>query len=87
MFLTLLQVARPVILKAPTLAMIVAIAQSGIAPFADLSPHDTPFGTSLSPLFYVRASQELHELPLFIDDTGALPIAALSARARRLKRQ
>ena len=35
----------------------------------------------------VRASQELHELPLFIDDTGALPIAALSARARRLKRQ
>lgn len=35
----------------------------------------------------VRAAQELHELPLFIDDTGALPIAALSARARRLKRQ
>ena len=35
----------------------------------------------------VAASQELHELPLFIDDTGALPISALSARARRLKRQ
>ena len=34
----------------------------------------------------VRASQELGALPLFIDDTPALSIAALRTRARRLKR-
>jgi replicative DNA helicase len=34
-----------------------------------------------------RASQELSELPLFIDDTPALTIAGLRARARRLKRR
>ena len=34
----------------------------------------------------VRASQELGALPLFIDDTPALTIAALRTRARRLKR-
>jgi replicative DNA helicase len=34
-----------------------------------------------------RASEELHDLPLFIDDTPALTIAALRTRARRLKRQ
>jgi len=33
------------------------------------------------------ASQTLAELPLFIDDTPALSIAALRARARRLKRR
>jgi replicative DNA helicase len=33
------------------------------------------------------ASQRLAELPLFIDDTPALSIAALRARARRLKRR
>ena len=32
-------------------------------------------------------SQELHELPLYIDDTPALTIAGLRARARRLKRR
>ena len=35
----------------------------------------------------VQASQDMEELPLFIDDTGAISIAALRARARRLKRQ
>jgi replicative DNA helicase len=35
----------------------------------------------------VRVSQELNDLPLYIDDTGALSISALTARARRLKRQ
>ena len=35
----------------------------------------------------VFASQRLHTLPLFIDDTPALSIAALRTRARRLKRQ
>lgn len=34
-----------------------------------------------------RASQRLAELPLYIDDTPALTIAALRARARRLKRR
>jgi replicative DNA helicase len=34
-----------------------------------------------------RASRELLELPLFIDDTPALTIAALRTRARRLQRQ
>ncbi len=35
----------------------------------------------------VVASQELHRLPLFIDDTPALTVSALRTRARRLKRQ
>ena len=34
-----------------------------------------------------RASQDLAELPLYIDDTPALTIASLRARARRLKRR
>ena len=34
-----------------------------------------------------RAAAELNNLPLFIDDTPALTIAALRTRARRLKRQ
>jgi replicative DNA helicase len=34
-----------------------------------------------------RASQRLAELPLYIDDTPALSIAALRSRARRLKRR
>ncbi len=35
----------------------------------------------------VRASQEMEGLPLFIDDSPALTIAGLRARARRLKRR
>jgi replicative DNA helicase len=35
----------------------------------------------------VRASQEIESLPIFIDDTPALTVAGLRARARRLKRQ
>ena len=34
-----------------------------------------------------RAAGELHNLPLYIDDTPGLTIAALRTRARRLKRQ
>lgn len=34
-----------------------------------------------------RAAQELEDLPLYIDDTPGLTIAALRTRARRLKRQ
>jgi len=35
----------------------------------------------------VHASQALHEIPIFIDDTPALTVSALRTRARRLKRQ
>ncbi len=35
----------------------------------------------------VRASQEIESLPIYIDDTPALTVAGLRARARRLKRQ
>ena len=35
----------------------------------------------------VVASQELHRLPIFIDDTPALSVSALRTRARRLKRE
>ena len=34
----------------------------------------------------VVASQQLHQLPIFIDDTPALSVSALRTRARRLKR-
>lgn len=34
-----------------------------------------------------EAAREINELPLYIDDTGGLSIAALSARARRLQRR
>ena len=33
------------------------------------------------------AAEEMHNIPLFIDQTGGLSIAQLAARARRLKRQ
>ena len=35
----------------------------------------------------VAAARDLNDAPLFIDHTGATPIATLAARARRLKRQ
>ncbi len=35
----------------------------------------------------MQASQDLNELPLFIDQTGGISIAQLASRARRLKRQ
>lgn len=35
----------------------------------------------------VQASQALHQVPVFIDDTPALTVSALRTRARRLKRQ
>ncbi len=37
-------------------------------------------------LRYLEAARALEEIPLYIDDTPALPIASLAARARRLKR-
>ncbi len=35
---------------------------------------------------YLRAAQELESCPLYIDDTPALPVSQVAARARRLKR-
>ena len=35
---------------------------------------------------YLRAAQDLEACPLYIDDTPALPISQVAARARRLKR-
>ncbi len=35
----------------------------------------------------VQVSQEMSRIPLYIDDTGGISIAQLSARARKLKRQ
>ncbi|MEM7617679.1 MAG: replicative DNA helicase [Pseudomonadota bacterium] len=35
----------------------------------------------------IKASNKLHQLPFFIDDTPAISISALRTRARRLKRQ
>ncbi len=35
----------------------------------------------------IQANQELHNLPIFIDDTPALSISAIRTRARRLKRK
>ena len=36
---------------------------------------------------FVEAAQELEKMPFYIDDTPALPISTLAARARRLKRK
>ncbi len=36
---------------------------------------------------FIEASKDLETCPLYIDDTPALPISTLAARARRLKRQ
>lgn len=36
---------------------------------------------------FIEAAKDLESCPLFIDDTPALPISTLAARARRLKRQ
>ena len=36
---------------------------------------------------FIDVAIELERIPLYIDDTAALPISALAARARRLKRQ
>lgn len=36
---------------------------------------------------FIEAARDLERIPLYIDDTPALPISTLAARARRLKRQ
>ncbi len=54
-----------------------------------LSSHDIRTGRLAHEDFgkLVAASQELHALPLFIDDTPAITISAMRTRCRRLARQ
>jgi replicative DNA helicase len=71
------------------LAMRLLAEHSGI-PSPRLRKGDLKKGTSEEDDEFrrvVRAAKELHDLPLHIDDTGGLSIAALAARARRLRRQ
>jgi len=55
---------------------------------AEISSDRIRKGTISEPEFaeLVRVSQDIQSVPLFIDDTPAIPIAQLTARARRLKR-
>ncbi|MFZ5747419.1 MAG: replicative DNA helicase [Pseudomonadota bacterium] len=56
---------------------------------AEISSEKLRTGKITTPEFlkFARAAGELESLPLFIDDTPGLSIAALRTRARRLKRQ
>ncbi len=56
---------------------------------ASIPSHKIRTGNVRDPEFrrFVEAAVELENAPLYIDDTPALPISALAARARRLKRQ
>lgn len=60
-----------------------------LAERARLSSHEIRTGRLAHDDFgkLVAASQELHSIPLFIDDTPALTIAAMRTRCRRLARQ
>ncbi len=70
-------------MSADQLATRVLAEQSGI------SSEDLRMGKISQAEFrnLARAAAELQELPLYIDDTPGLTIAALRSRARRLKRQ
>ncbi len=56
---------------------------------AEVSSEDIRKGKMTESEFrrFVDAAKELEACPLFIDDTPALPISQLAARARRLKRE
>lgn len=60
-----------------------------LAEQAEISSHKIRQGEMSNDEFerLVVAAQELHRLPLFIDDTPALSISAVRTRSRRLKRQ
>lgn len=55
---------------------------------AEIDSHSIRSGDMTEEEFrrFVEAAKELETCPLFIDDTPALPISQLAARARRLKR-
>ncbi len=60
-----------------------------LAEVSGVSSHDIRRGEIGKDAFpeFVKASQTLSSIPLFIDDTAALSVSALRTRARRLKRQ
>lgn len=65
------------------------LAQRILAAEADVDSHSLRRG-GLRPEDFdrlIRATQEIESLPLFVDDTPALPISSARSRARRLKRQ
>lgn len=59
-----------------------------LAEAAEISSHKIRQGDMTEEEFrrFVEAAKSLESCPLYIDDTPALPIAQLAARARRLKR-
>ena len=59
-----------------------------LAEASEISSHRIRQGDMTEAEFrrFVEAAKELEACPLFIDDTPALPISQLAARARRLKR-
>ncbi|WP_319824167.1 replicative DNA helicase [Thalassovita sp.] len=59
-----------------------------LAEASEISSHRIRQGDMTEQEFrrFVEAAKELEACPLFIDDTPALPISQLAARARRLKR-
>ncbi|MDO5620175.1 MAG: replicative DNA helicase [Paracoccus sp. (in: a-proteobacteria)] len=59
-----------------------------LAEAAEVSSHRIRSGDMTEDEFrkFLQAAHDLQECPLFIDDTPALPINQLAARARRLKR-
>lgn len=59
-----------------------------LAEASEISSHKIRQGDMTEEEFrrFVEAAKELESCPLFIDDTAAIPIAQLAARARRLKR-
>ena len=59
-----------------------------LAEASEISSHKIRQGDMTEGEFrrFVEAAKELEACPLYIDDTAAIPISQLSARARRLKR-
>ncbi len=59
-----------------------------LAEASEISSHKIRQGDMTEEEFrrFVQAAKDLESCPLFIDDTPALPISQLAARARRLKR-
>lgn len=59
-----------------------------LAEASEISSHKIRQGDLTEDEFrrFVEAAKELESCPLYIDDTAAIPIAQLAARARRLKR-
>lgn len=64
------------------------LASRILAEASEISSHKIRQGDMTENEFrrFIEAAKELEQCPLFIDDTPALPIAQLAARARRLKR-